>query len=464
VKEICSWQKVTFYKSDNHISRYPDTFRKPIQISLQDFEENRETYIQYWLGYNTWISFFDHIKNIYSTLPMPYTMSYGSSENSQYSEWTYMAKNVYLSTFVVYDCENVLYSYSVKSSCKNIFNSIMVWWSSENIYSSVGIIGSFSIFYSNHIEWSNNIWFSKNLIWCTECLFCENLENKSYCIKNISYEKNEYLKKKEDIIKDKQKFPLYQQNIETKNMHISYSENIWNWYCIHELKDWNNCLFVWWRNIPSQNIFDSIGVSNGDYIIWCTWSWSGMNIYCSINSWIWNKIFYCDMCINCSYCLGCIGLKNKSFCILNKQYTKEERFEKANEIFTQMEKDWQLWKFFPASMNPFYFNDTVAYLIDDSFTREEVIAEWYLRRDEEIKVDIPDGSQVVKNTELNQYQGFDSAWNRTIDPEILEKVIVDEKWNAYRIIKMEYDFLMRYWLPLPKLHRLDRIKLGFKFK
>ncbi|MEI6774389.1 MAG: hypothetical protein WCL18_06480 [bacterium] len=41
----------------------------------------------------------------------------------------------------------------------------------------------------------------------------------------------------------------------------------------------------------------------------------------------------------CSYCLGCIGLKNKEFCILNKQYTKEEWFEMANKIFEQMDKD-----------------------------------------------------------------------------------------------------------------------------
>jgi hypothetical protein len=27
---------------------------------------------------------------------------------------------------------------------------------------------------------------------------------------------------------------------------------------------------------------------------------------------------------------------------------------------------------FPGRLNPFYFNDTVAYLIDDTFTKEEV--------------------------------------------------------------------------------------------
>jgi len=59
-------------------------------------------------------------------------------------------------------------------------------------------------------------------------------------------------------------------------------------------------------------------------------------------------------------------------------------------------------------MNPFYFNDTLAYLIDDTFTKEEVEADGYLWRDESIRVDIPDGMRMVKNTELDQFQGFDA--------------------------------------------------------
>jgi hypothetical protein len=39
-----------------------------------------------------------------------------------------------------------------------------------------------------------------------------------------------------------------------------------------------------------------------------------------------------------------------------------------------MEQDGTLGEFFPATMNPFYFNDTAAYLIDPSFSKEEVEA------------------------------------------------------------------------------------------
>ena len=49
-----------------------------------------------------------------------------------------------------------------------------------------------------------------------------------------------------------------------------------------------------------------------------------------------------------------------------------------------------------------------------------------------------------------------------IDPEIMKVVISDEKGNYYRIVKMEYDFLMKHSLPLPTMHWLDRMKMGFR--
>jgi hypothetical protein len=58
-------------------------------------------------------------------------------------------------------------------------------------------------------------------------------------------------------------------------------------------------------------------------------------------------------------------------------------------------------------MCPFYFNDTVAYLIDPSFTKDEVTLLGYLRRDDPIKVDIPLDAEVVKTDNLDQFESMD---------------------------------------------------------
>ena len=158
-----------------------------------------------------------------------------------------------------------------------------------------------------------------------------------------------------------------------------------------------------------------------------------------------------------------MGLQNKHFCILNKEYSQEERFTLANKIFAQMEQDGILWDFFPPYMNHHYFNDTTAYLMDPTFTKEEVIKAGYMRRDNEIKVDISPSAEVVSVDDFSKYQGFNYKGDWQINEEILKKVIKDEKGNFYKIVKMEYDFLVKYGLPLPELHWLERIKMWFRF-
>lgn len=193
-------------------------------------------------------------------------------------------------------------------------------------------------------------------------------------------------------------------------------------------------------------------------------SGGGSLVFCSDFVANVTSVYYSSFLEDCSYCIGCIGLKNKSYCILNKQYSREEWYILATRIFTRMESEGVLGDFFPANTNPFYFNDTLASLIDPTFTKAEVEKEGYLWRDEPIKVDIPEGSAVIATTDLDRFQGFDSDGNWQIDPEILKKVIRDAEGNCYKIVPMELQFLRKHSLPLPVIHWIDRIKLGFKFQ
>jgi len=106
----------------------------------------------------------------------------------------------------------------------------------------------------------------------------------------------------------------------------------------------------------------------------------------------------------------------------------------------------------------------MAYLIDNSFTKEEVEKDGYMRRDAEIKTDIPAWADVITIQDLDLFQWFNDKGKREIYPEIMQKVIKDDKGNFYRIVKIEYDFLMKYGLPIPEIHWLERIRLWFQFK
>ena len=473
IREICSRRPVTFYKIGNFISRYPESPRIGKIVWHKEAAEQRDALVNYGLSYDESKWFFAQMQKLFTAIPLENTLLFSWCENSEYADQSMGAKNSYLSYSVI-TSENILYTI-LSNRSTNVFNSIsVVEW--ENIYRCHNVVKGYNIFYSKHIDNSHDLRFCTNMIGCQECLFSHDLDNTSYCIYNTQYSKDEYFQKKTELLAQKETFLKSFLQLSPEKT-ISISENVSgryitdcsdteNGYYIQATHDSHNVIFIaggewcdqlhdtyaaawlpWWHNYYG--------------IMWCT---GGDNVYNSVIIPRCTNTYYSYGMEACSFCLGCVGLVNKSFCILNKQYTKEERLVLADKIFAQMDKEGVLWEFLPWWMNPFYFNDTTAYLMDDSFSKEEITAQWYLWRDEEIKVDIPAGAETVKTHDIGKYEGYTQEGEREINPEILKKVIVDEKGNSYRIVKMEYDFLMKHGLPLPEIHWLERIKLGFKFK
>jgi hypothetical protein len=463
ILDVWSRAPMMFYKNWQFISRFPPNTRPKKLISHADYEGYAWSFEEFWVDVGGSSSnFFSTFSTLYENMPFTPMFTYGWSENCDYVDRSLNAKNSYLSSTIINNVENALYSFSVKENCHDVLNSAIVWNESKYVFASRLVISSYEVFYSQHIVNSSNIWYSDNLVWCQRCVRCKNLDNKSYCIDNIEYPKSEFFDKLPGALLEYWKNHV-RSSVET-NIECINSENILFGY---QLKDSRNCAMVWWK-YTNTNIFDwmNAGWSNSwenyDYY-WVLWwgNWSH-DIYCCVAFLQSSFLFYSMNMTNCSFCLWCIGLKNKSYCIFNKQYTKEERHEKVDEIFSQMEKDWTLWEFFPWTMNPFYFNDTAAFLIDPTFTKEEVTAKWYLRRDEPIKVDIPLWVQTISTHELDAFERLSEGWKLLIDEEILKKVIVDDVGNTYRIIPMELDFLRKYWLPLPRKHWLERMKDNFR--
>ncbi len=69
---------------------------------------------------------------------------------------------------------------------------------------------------------------------------------------------------------------------------------------------------------------------------------------------------YCDSCNSCDSCFGCIGLHHKKYCILNKQYSREEYVELTQRIKKHMMETGEWGEFFPHSLSPFGYNESIA--------------------------------------------------------------------------------------------------------
>ncbi len=183
-------------------------------------------------------------------------------------------------------------------------------------------------------------------------------------------------------------------------------------------------------------------------------------MFCMI---VWGGVetYYSQHSFNSSSLFACIGLRNKSYCILNKQYTKEEYETLVPKIIKHMndmpyiDKKGRVYKygeFFPPELSPFSYNETIA---QEYFplTKEEAINQGYSWKDPEPRnyqitlktPDLPDHIKDVKDSILNdiiqcahQLGGETAKCN-------------EQCTQAFRVIPQELDFLRKMNLPLPRL-------------
>jgi hypothetical protein len=254
VMEMASWVSLNFYKNYGRISRYPMTDR------IGALSESEQFYQQanHITGIDSTGNFWKDYQQLFHITTLPLLLG-GNTENAQYAENVRFVKNVYLGFSVVLDCENVLYSLHVKEHCRNVFNSIMVWDTCEVVYASRSILHSAFIFYSQYIYNCSNLRYCSNMIGCHECLFCEGLENTSYNIENVQYDKETYFAKKSQILREKGTHTL--PNLKGQPLQITSKE------CINTTFAVNSSHIENGRNVYNvqggKNLYD-VGSSEGN--------------------------------------------------------------------------------------------------------------------------------------------------------------------------------------------------------
>lgn len=423
--------------------------------------------MSYWIDFdfNKW--FFEQINNLFQKLPKINYKSF-DSENSDYSFWLNM-KNCYL-VMIWVSSENCCYSERIMDSkdcidCSDLKNSSLCY---ESIWSN----NCYNCFYIENWDNNQNCFFSTNLINCKNCIFCNNLSNKEYFIENKSYTKQEYEKIYSDLISKIwnqkelnlliEKYNNLIDNSIRKSLNIINSEkSLW-----YNLANCNNVNFVnFWNN--SQNCRYSRMNNNGIDCYdtdayqsnFCYQVHYGKDTYNSLLSFPYfenNKnIIYSMYCQNCENLFWCIGLRDKKYCIFNKQYDKIQYEKLVSKIIQKMIQDKEWWEYFPISMSPFGYNETPAYEINQ-LKENEATTRGFSRQSKDFPINIPDNIETIKAQDLP-----DNI--KDIDDSILNKAILCEiTGKPFRIIKMELDFYRKFNIRLPRKHysqrHLERLK------
>ncbi len=324
--------------------------------------------------------------------------------------------------------------------------------------------------YFTIMSWdSHNLWFCRDCGGCNDCFGSANLRGKSYCIFNKQYTKEEYKKEIEKMqlntlsgLKEAQRkarefwktqVTRCQQGVRNLNSTGSYvtdCKNVNDSFLIRESENLRYCQYM---QVPGNK--DCYDVSNwGEYTELCyenieSGEYGYNNKFCQ-NCWpTCREIEYSRYLFSCSNCFGCVGLKKKQYCILNKQYTKEEYEALVPKIKKQMDEMpytdsqgivYKYGEFFPIELSPFGYNNTQAM---QHFPMEEktALAKGYPWVD----VDFTKYAITQKSSSLS-----DSI--EETDDEILKEVIECESCKkAYRILQNELIFYRKEGLPVPRM-------------
>ena len=317
---------------------------------------------------------------------------------------------------------------------------------------------------------------SAYLLKCRNCLNCfggVGLVNKQYYIFNRPHTKEEYkkfissnnlgsYKKHLENLERLEKLELevphrYAQIYKSVNSDgddLSEARNTRDSYSSHQTED---SRFMFFCRNGSRHCYDtSFQGFNAELLYEVAHGFAGSNTAFSIRNLYNQNTFYSEECQNCLNVFGCEGLRKKQYCILNKQYTKEEYENFLPKIIKHMNdmpytdkkgRVYKYWEFFPAELSPFAYNETIAqeYFPLDKKEAEEKGYFWKDIEERNYKIEIENGD-------------IPDSIGET-DNSIVGKVIEcahrgdcrEQCTEAFKIIPYEFQFYKRMNLPLPRL-------------
>ncbi|MFA5773088.1 MAG: hypothetical protein WC908_00215 [Candidatus Paceibacterota bacterium] len=429
--------------------------------------------LDYGVDYDFSESFFKQFSKLLKNIPL-ITLSNTEAINSEYCSSTAWNKDCYLISASGWN-EKVLYSNRLAKNKDSM--DLYIADNNELCYEDLYCNKCYQTCYSNQCEGCSDSMFLHNCRNCSNCFGCTNLMGQDHCFFNKKLPKEEYKRKiaqlnlgsSKEIQKIKRKFyeEIYLNTINKYSDQIncinSTGDHLRNTKNCHECYDFpgdNNedCKFVDWGGFKSKDIYDTgpgvgwntelvyEGVDNND----------DSNMIGCIVCYNSNNLFYCMNCHGSSNLFACIGLRNKKYCILNKQYTKEEYDEIILKIKKQMEEIpyidrrgmiYKYGEFFPSELSPFAYNETVAQEYNP-LTKEQALEQGYKWKDKEER-----NYQIdIKNEDIP-----DNI--KDITDDIIGKVIEcghkgecnQQCTEAFKIIPEELQFYQRMNLPLPRL-------------
>jgi hypothetical protein len=378
-----------------------------------------------------------------------------NSENSDFTNQTYNCRNCFLSS-AIKDCEGCLFCHNCNrmrdsADCSYCFES-------QILYQCYDTFNSYNCAYvGNSIQCTDSA-FLYDCVGCTNCFGCVSLRNKQHYFFNEQCTKEQYeakilayplhttsgiqsaKKKFAKLLKDKPRVYAWLKNCEqTTGNNVKDSKNSFFCFDSNDLEDCKYCSWVF----EDKDCHDCYGMGVSERVYDCVGVEEVQGIAFSFGTSNSHDCYYTDLCFNCHHCFGCIGLHKKEYCILNKQYTKEQYEELVPKLIEHMRKNSEWGEFFPPTASAFAYNESKA---QDHFplTKEAVLARGWQWKD-----DIDQIPQVKKTIPADR---LPDSLDDVPDDVLNWAITCKNTGRPFLIAKQELAFYRRNRFPIPHLH------------
>ncbi len=375
-------------------------------------------------------------------------------ENSDYCNFTGDVKNSYLIFGSVYS-EDCYYGSPYYS--KNCVDTLVLR-DCELCYECIDCRNLYNCKYCQDCSHSNDLLFCFDLKGCSECIGCVGLRNKKFHIFNQPYSEEEYYKYKNslDLCNSEHRTMLANQLEDLKRTtpllaaithnsenvsgsHIFNSKNTQESFFADRCEDCAFCAQV----VDLKDCYDNNYTEENEMCYEYLGMYKTQQTFFSIFCRQTANIFYSEHCVNCQDLFGCTNMRNARYCILNKQYTKEEYEKTVAKIITQMQAEGTWGEFSAEHSSPYAYNESVAqeyFPLSEAQAQSQGLA-WRTTDEREFqpqRIQIPDDIAQVPDS---------------ICYEVLACEITGRN---YRIIPQELAFYRQMKLPIPRRHPNER--------
>lgn len=436
-------------------------------VSHEYYESDKWDPKEYAQDYDLNASFFDQFYNVLLQVPKAATFistGDGINVNSEYSNYAGGLKNCYL-VFNSGPAEEIMYSRGLRGVRE--VSDCYFGVETELMYESINCQKSSRIYFGKNVTSCVDCIFITNASGCMNCFCCVNIRNGSYQVFNKQVSKEEYeqivsetMGSYEKISEMKERFAEFEKEFPMRENHNLKTVDSTGDY-LFECKDVQNSFEVVKGEdskfiFASKEIKDSYGTIGygfkSERLLECTSTGYSSNVIGGATLTNCRDVSYSYFLRNCHDCIGCDSLRNASYCILNKQYSKEEYEKIRDQIVAELTEQGVHGLIMPPELAPFAYNETIA---QDNMplTREEAIAQGFRWEDD---IQMTKGKETIQPEQIPDHIR-DVSEDTT--KEVLRCVTCERN---YRITPQELLFYRKMTLPIPRecfyCRHTDRIR------